>query len=161
MTSPLNACRCSLLATALIATVCTFALPGCRSVCIWGIACQPTVSVHVEGDEEMNGGKAARIVIYQLADDAVFRAASVEEFWREEGAFGDVATARARGLVLYPLEIRLIDVDVEPSTNFIAVAANLRHPEPGAWRHVFPVEDVRGKTLSVRVARGDVVTVIR
>jgi len=110
----------------------------------------------------MNGGNAARVVIYQLADDAAFRAASVDEFWQDDGSVLDDATVgRQRGLVLYPLEIRLIDVELEASTTFIAVAANLRYPEPGGWRHVFPVDDVTGKTLRVRVSEGDVVAVIQ
>ena len=110
----------------------------------------------------MNGGNAARVTIYQLADDAAFREASVEEFWQdEESVLDDAAMGRQRGLVLYPLEIRLIDVDLEASTKFIAVAANLRHPRPGAWRHVFPVDDVTGKTLRVRVSEGEVVAVVQ
>ena len=129
------------------------ALTGCSTSCVIGIGCSPSVDVQVKGEKEMNGGNAASVVIYQLSNDAKFRTTPIEEFWRDdEAVLGDELVGRRREVLMYPLQIRFIEVEVEENTNFIAVAANLRNPEADAWRRIFPVKEVVGERVQVCVA---------
>ena len=141
------------LILALLIVALPLTLTGCSTLCVFGLGCSPSVDVQVKGEEEMNGGNAASVVIYQLSNDAKFRTTPIEEFWRDdEAALGDELVGRRREVLMYPLQIRFIEVEVEESTNFIAVAANLRNPEADAWRRIFPVKEVVGARVQVCVA---------
>ena len=140
-----------ILALLVVASLLTFT--GCGTLCAFGLGCSPSVDVEVEGKEEMNGGNAASVVIYQLSNDAKFRITPIEEFWQDdEAALGDELVGRRREVLMYPLQMRFIEVAVEEKTNFIAVAANLRNPEADAWRRILPVKKVIGARVQVRVA---------
>lgn len=141
------------LILALLVSASSLTLTGCGTLCVFGLGCSPSVDVQVKGEEDMNGGNAASVVIYQLSNDAKFRTTPIEAFWRDdEAALGDELVGRRREVLMYPLQIRFIEVDVEENTNFIAVAANLRNPEADAWRRIFPVKEVVGESVQVRVA---------
>jgi type VI secretion system VasD/TssJ family lipoprotein len=101
----------------------------------------------------MNRGNAASVVIYQLSNDVKFRTAPIEEFWRDdEAALGDELVGRRREVLLYPLQVRLLETEIEENANFIAVAANLRNPKTDAWRRIFPTDEVVGERVQVHVA---------
>lgn len=141
------------LILALLVSVSSLMFAGCGTLCVFGLGCSPSVDVQVQGEEEMNGGNAASVVIYQLSNDAKFRTTPIEEFWRDdEAALGDELVGRRREVLLYPLQIRFIEVAVEEKANFIAVAANLRNPEADGWRRIFPAKEVVGERVQVRVA---------
>jgi type VI secretion system VasD/TssJ family lipoprotein len=59
--------------------------------------------------------------------------------------------ASRREVVLYPDESRTVELTLSDQANYVAVAANLRDPEPDAWRRVFPVDEVKGERLLVQV----------
>jgi len=107
----------------------------------------------MQGNENMNSGNAARLVIYQLSTDAGFRTTPVEAFWRDDkAALGDDLVGRRREVLLYPLQIRFMEVEVEDKANYIAIAANLRKTEGDGWRRIFRLEEVTGERVQIRVA---------
>jgi type VI secretion system VasD/TssJ family lipoprotein len=154
--------RPTFVAVMILVPVLSLALTGCRSLCVFGLGCSPSVEVRVQGEEAMNGGNAASVVIYQLTNDTKFRTTPIEAFWKDdEAALGNEMIGRKREVLMYPLQLRFIDVSLEPKANFVAVAANLRNPESDSWRRIFPVEDIKNETLRVRVDENEVTVSIQ
>lgn len=149
-------------AVMILLPVFSLVLAGCSSLCVFGLGCSPSVEVRVEGEETMNGGNAASVVIYQLTNDTKFRTTPIEAFWKDdEAALGNEMIGRKREVLMYPLQLRFIDVSLEPKANFIAIAANLRNPESDSWRRIFAVEDVKNEILRVRVDENEVTVSIQ
>lgn len=123
-----------------------FVLAGCRSS-------QPVTGMTVAGDADMNnGGNAAVVRVYQLSGDSNFSRASLETFWRDdEQALGGDLIGAKQEILVYPEQEREIDLSLNPDTRFLAIAADLRNPDPVHWRQILDAEEVRGKSVIVRV----------
>jgi type VI secretion system VasD/TssJ family lipoprotein len=99
----------------------------------------------LEGSADSNGGNAVSVGVYQLSSDSRFRRAPVEVFWRDaRSALEEDLVGRPLTVVLYPDERRVLEVDLAEGARFVGVAANLRDPDSGGWRRVYPVGEARG-----------------
>ncbi len=134
-----------------LAPVCVLALAlgGCSRT----LPPPPPTRVVVTGEADLNaGGNAAVVRIYQLAGDAGFQRADLQDFWQsDEQALGDELLGSAREVLLYPDDSETVELALEAGTQFVGFAADLRTPDPDHWRAVYPVDAVRGKAVAVRV----------
>lgn len=113
----------------------------------------PPLVVTVAGGEDLNGGgNAAVLRIYQLGGDANFRRAPVQAFWQDdEQALGAELVSAKREVLLFPGSTETVRIDLADEAQFVAVAADLRAPDPENWRAIYPVSEVRGKAVAVLV----------
>lgn len=107
----------------------------------------------VVGGENLNsGGNAAVLRIYQLAGDANFRRAPVQQFWQDdEQVLGAELVGTKREVLLFPGSSEVVQIDLEDDTEFVAVAADLREPDQEGWRAIYPADEVRGNAVAVLV----------
>lgn len=107
----------------------------------------------VVGGEDLNGGgNAAVLRIYQLAGDANFQRAPVQAFWQDdEQVLGGELISAKREVLLFPGSSEIIRIVLDDQTQFLAVAADLRDPDPDHWRAIYPVREVRGNAMAVIV----------
>jgi type VI secretion system VasD/TssJ family lipoprotein len=135
-------------------TALLFALSGC------GRAPQappppptPPLVVTAVGGENLNsGGNAAVLRIYQLAGDANFRRAPVQQFWQnDEQALGAELVGTKREVLLFPGSSEVVQIDLDDATEFVAVAADFREPDQEGWRAIYPADEVRGSAVAVLV----------
>ncbi|NBB85900.1 MAG: type VI secretion system lipoprotein TssJ [Bacteroidetes bacterium] len=126
--------------------------------------CAPTLSifsgpltVRIVGADDMNGGNAARVYVYELAGDTNFRNTTLSTFWSgQEEALGNELVGTPRQQELWPGETQTLEFEVAEDTQYIGVAANLRSPDGERWRSIHAVEDVKGEEIVVRVGAGRV-----
>jgi type VI secretion system VasD/TssJ family lipoprotein len=113
----------------------------------------PPLTITVAGGEDLNGGgNAAVLRIYQLGGDANFRRAPVQAFWQDdEQALGAELVGTKREVLLFPGSTETVRVDLEDEAAFVAVAADLRDPDPEGWRAIYPADEVRGRAVAVVV----------
>jgi type VI secretion system VasD/TssJ family lipoprotein len=111
------------------------------------------VQVELQGTAGMNaGGNAAIVRFYVLASDAGFRRTPIDAFWQDDAAaLGADLLGPRREILLYPGEREAFQMDPPSGTAFLGIAADLRDPDANAWRVVYPLEEVRGRTLRVAV----------
>lgn len=114
---------------------------------------EPPLTLTAVGGENLNGGgNAAVLRIYQLAGDANFRRAPVQQFWQnDEQALGAELVGTKREVLLFPGSSEVVQLEIEDDTEFVAVAADFRAPDQEGWRAIYPVEEVRGSAMSVLV----------
>lgn len=107
----------------------------------------------VVGEEDLNGGgNAAVLRIYQLAGDANFQRAPVQAFWQnDEQALGGELISAKREVLLFPGSTEDVRIVIDDRAQFLAIAADLRDPDPDNWRAIYPVDAVRGKAMAVLV----------
>ena len=113
----------------------------------------PPLTVTVVGGDDLNGGgNAAVLRIYQLAGDANFRRAPVQAFWQnDEQALGAELVGAKREVLLFPGSTEVVRIELDDEAQFVAVAADLRAPDPEHWRAIYPVGEVRSKAVAVVV----------
>ena len=110
------------------------------------------VTLTIVGGAEMNaGGNAAVVKVYPLRGTSMLLGTIVESFWREGGSVGDDLAGAPQEVLVYPGESTTITVDLPADTPYLGLAADLRSPEPDAWRTTFEAPAVRGKTVTVTV----------
>ncbi|MEP0548442.1 MAG: type VI secretion system lipoprotein TssJ [Rhodothermales bacterium] len=114
---------------------------------------EPPLTVTVVGGSDLNGGgNAAVLRIYQLAGDANFQRAPVQAFWQsDEQVLGSELLGAKREVLLFPESTEIVRIVLDEKTQFLAIAADLRDPDPDHWREIYPVSDVRGKAMAVVV----------
>ncbi len=114
---------------------------------------EPPLTVTVVGEEDLNGGgNAAVLRIYQLAGDANFQRAPVQAFWQnDEQALGGELISAKREVLLFPGSTEDVRIVIDDRAQFLAIAADLRDPDPDNWRAIYPVDAVRGKAMAVLV----------
>ena len=149
--------RCSLprvLAVLLVASAFAF-VSGCRSAAPPPPPPppEPPLTVTVVGGTDLNGGgNAAVLRIYQLAGDANFQRAPVQAFWQgDEQILGSELLGAKREVLLFPGSTEIVRLVLDDNAQFLAVAADLRDPDPDHWRAIYPVADVRGSAMAVVV----------
>ena len=113
----------------------------------------PPLQVVIVGESELNGGGNAAVVrIYQLAGDANFRRAPVQSFWQDdEAALRDELLSGKREVLLFPDATEEVEIALDDRTQFVGFAADLRDPDPDHWRAIYPVDEVRGGAVAIRV----------
>ena len=110
------------------------------------------LTVRIVGTDDMNGGNAARVYVYELSGDTNFRNTTLSTFWSgQEEALGNELVRPPRQQLLYPGETQTLEFEVAEGTQYIGVAADLRNPDRERWRSVHPVEDVEGEEIVVEV----------
>lgn len=114
---------------------------------------EPPLTVTVVGGSDLNGGgNAAVLRIYQLAGDANFQRAPVQAFWQsDEQVLGSELLGAKREVLLFPESTEIVRIVLDDKTQFLAIAADLRDPDPDHWREIYPVSAVRGKAMAVVV----------
>jgi len=116
------------------------------------------LTVRLVGADDMNGGNAARVYVYELSGDTNFRNTALSTFWSDpEEALGNELVRPARQQLLYPGETQTLEFEVAEGTQYIGITADLRNPERERWRSVHPVEDVKGEEIVVQVGANHVV----
>lgn len=139
-----------------IANRCTLVVLVCALLLVSGCSSALNIfsgplTVRLQGQEDMNGGNAARVHIFELAGETNFRTATVSKFWRDtKGTLGG-ELINAREELLYPNETKTVEFEVAEKTKFIGIAANLRNPDREQWRSIHPVEEVKGEEIAVTV----------
>ena len=104
-----------------------------------------------------SGGNAVVLQIYQLADADPFTLIPVEEFWLDgDDVFAGTVLSR-REVLLYPEEVRALDLTIEPSATHVGVAADFRAPSLDGWRVVLPASRVVANGLGVLVGNDSLV----
>ncbi len=113
----------------------------------------PPTILTLTGTADLNaGGNAAVVRIYQLAGDANFQRASVQDFWQsDEQALGSELISGKREVLLFPNTTETIELALDDRAQFVGFAVDLRTPDPDHWRAIYPVGDVRSKAVAVRV----------
>ena len=113
----------------------------------------PPLMMTVVGGEDLNGGgNAAVLRIYQLSGDANFRRAPVQAFWQDdEQALGAELVSAKREVLLFPGSTETVQIDLADDAAFVAIAADLRDPDPENWRAIYPADEVRGQAVGVVV----------
>jgi len=115
------------------------------------------LTVRIVGADDMNGGNAARVYVYELAGDTNFRNTTLSTFWSgQEEALGNEIVGAPRQQELWPGETQTLEFEVAEDTQYIGVAANLRSPDGERWRSIHAVEEVKGEEIVVRVGAGRV-----
>lgn len=110
------------------------------------------VPIIVTGEPDLNGGgNAALVYVYQLADDAGFRAAPHESFWQAPAELLGETLLGTNQVQLFPNASETLTVELQPGTRFLGVAANLRDPDRDNWRAVYSVEEVAQNPIQVTV----------
>ena len=120
------------------------------------------VTLTIVGGTDMNaGGNAAVVKVYPLRGTSMLLGTVVESFWREGGSVGDDLAGAPQEVLVYPGESTTITVDLPADTPFLGLAADLRSPEPDAWRTTFEAPAVRGRTVTVTVGARALATAVR
>lgn len=110
------------------------------------------LTVRLTGTDDMNGGNAARVYVYELSGDTNFRNTTRSTFWSgQEEALGNELVRPPRQQLLYPGEMQTLEFEVAEGTRYIGVAVDLRNPDRERWRSVHSVEDVEGEEVVVEV----------
>lgn len=113
---------------------------------------EPTV-IELSGTADMNaGGNAAIVRVYLLTSDAAFRRTPIQDFWQDDAAaLGADLVGTKREILLYPGDRESMQLTPGADVAFIGFAADLRNPDPNAWRAIHPVDDLRGRRVAVTV----------
>lgn len=113
----------------------------------------PTLTATIVGEADLNGGGNAAVVrLYPLAGDANFRRAPVQSFWQnDEAALGEELVSAKREVLLFPGTNEAVELPLDDRAQFVGIAADLRDPDPDHWRAIYPVDEVRGQNVSIRV----------
>jgi len=121
---------------------------------LFGAGCSGPIQMAITSDDAMNEGNALTAVYAQLTGVAAFEGASYVSFWENDNAAlaGDLAAPKQR-IVLYPGRETTLEIRPTKGTMFIGIAANYRSPDPEGWRMIFPVEEVKGKTIRLTADR--------
>lgn len=110
------------------------------------------LTVRLIGEEDMNGGNAARVYVYELSGETNFRNTTLSTFWSSnEEALSNELIATPQQRLLYPNETQTLEFEVSEETRYIGIAADLRNPDREQWRSVHSVEEVEGEEIVVRV----------
>ena len=118
------------------------------------VSCKGPVELALRANEDMNNDAAVRVVYVQLTNNARFNQLTPVEFWANDNAalLGDLAAAKEE-IRLSPGDTETIQVELAETTNFLGVAAGYSNPQSDGWRLSFPVGEIRGATITVRLAR--------
>ena len=102
-------------------------------------------------DEPSGPVSAAVVRVYQLANDANFRGATLESFWQDDrqALGGELVTSAEKQL--YPGAQETLDLQIREGVRFVGVAANLRHADRERWRKVYPAARMCGEEVTVTV----------
>lgn len=106
------------------------------------------VRVTIDSDESLNpdvDGEPLSVVvrIYQLSERPPFATASPRQLWRDgDGVLGDTLLSR-RELTLLPGESKVDIAALEPSAQFVGVAAFFRNTASADWQVLFDAESLR------------------
>lgn len=115
-------------------------------------ACSRPIQLTLRGEQDMNmGGNAAVVRIYQLSNRAGFERTSIEALWQSDEAIARDLVGRREEVMLYPGQEESIELELEKATRFIGIAANLREPYLDTWREIYPVDHVRGRSMTIDV----------
>lgn len=133
-------------------------VPLALSLLLWG-GCSSSLNIFsgpltmtITGQEDMNGGNAARVRVYELSGESSFRNTPLSTFWRDdEQALGSELVRPPHEVLLYPNENKTLEFEVAEGTKFIGVAANLRNPDRGQWRAIYSVEEIKDGDVSIAV----------
>lgn len=141
-----------LLRTLSLLSLAGLLLVGCRRAQLPPPPPAP-LAVTVVGEADLNGGGNAAVVrIYQLAGDANFRRAPVQTFWQnDEQALGSELLSGKREVLLFPDATETVELTLDDRAQFVGFAADLRDPDPDHWRAIYPIGEVRGGSVEVRV----------
>ena len=116
---------------------------------------------NLNSTDETPGGNAAVVRIYQLSNDNKFRTVTLEAFWEDDrAALGNEMVSRQQ-LQLYPDSFERLEIELEETTRFIGVAADLRRPDHERWREVYALSDLMGKRITVEVSRDRVAITVQ
>lgn len=117
-----------------------------------GLFSSGPLEVSIRGQDDMNGGNAARVRIYQLAGETSFRNTPLSSFWRnDEQALGRELLSAPHEIQLFPNDETTVELEVAEKTQYIGIAADLRDPDRDQWRVIRPLDELRGETVTVTV----------
>ena len=120
---------------------------------LFSLGCKGPIELAISGDDDMNEGNAVTVVYFQLTSNATFVNAPAATFWENDNAAlaSDLAIAKQK-LVLYPGRQETIEVTLAKDASYLGLAANYRNPDPQGWRVIYPVDEVKGKKISLTVS---------
>ena len=143
----------------LLAIVIVFGLSGCG---ILRSGPPKPVGVTLVGEANLNDGNAAVVRLYALGGDANFTRVPPGPFWQDDRtALGDELIGAPREVVLFPDTSEDVAFTLDPTAQFVGVAANLRSPDADLWRAIVSAEALRGKALHVTVGRSSLTLEVR
>ena len=135
----------------LLTTVLIFGLAGCG---ILRSGPPRPLGVTLVASSDLNDGNAAVVRLYALGGDANFTRVPPGAFWRDDhAALADELIGVPREIVLFPETTEDVAFALDPTAQFVGVAANLRNPDADRWRAIVSAETLRGKALRVTVGR--------
>lgn len=135
-----------------------------RSRAVWGASfvllflslfsagCGGPLEMALSGTSDLNsGGNAAVVRVYELSGTSNFRTTPLGRFWQDDqSALGDQYVDHQQFL-LYPNQVEQVSLDVNDETLYIGIAADLREPDQDQWRVLYPIDELKGKEVSVSV----------
>ncbi len=125
-------------------------------------SCSGPIQLSVSGTDDVNDGNAVTVVYFQLSSSSTFESAPPAEFWRDGNAVlsGSVVGQEHR-FVLGPGEERSIEIEPRDEASYIGFAADYRSPQGNDWKHIFSVEELKGKSIALTVARNRLIVEVQ
>ncbi|WP_110687081.1 type VI secretion system lipoprotein TssJ [Salinicola aestuarinus] len=110
------------------------------------------VRVTVDADASVNPGADGEplsvvVRVYQLTERTAFTTASPRQLWREGEAVLGNALVSEREITLLPGEDKVDVAALDPTTQFVGVAAFFRNTISGEWQALFAATELRNDGL--------------
>lgn len=106
------------------------------------------------GTQEMNGGNALEVVLFQLSNNAAFENTPAVSFWENDNAAlaNDLVSTKQK-YTLFPESDQTVEIKPVKGALYVGIAANYRFPSEQGWRVIYAIDEVKGKT--VRLTAGE------
>lgn len=123
--------------------------------------------LNVVGTPDLNStdaetsGNAVVVQIFELTNETNFRDVTLETFWRGNVEALGAELVNSRQLLLYPNTNQTVEITPEEQTQFIGVAADFRQPDREQWRRLYPVEELRGQSVTVEIGKNKITFEVR
>jgi len=125
---------------------------------ILGCSTSRQLSIHISGDEKLNGGGyAVEVCIFQLKSDTNFLLSTVESFWRDYKDYASDLVELPIKIMLKPQERKLYKFSISNETKFIGAAANFYSPDKKGWRQAYPISSKHRGEILVLVGYDNIV----
>ncbi len=122
-------------------------------IAVTATACKGPMELAFIGTQEMNGGNALEVVLFQLSSNAAFENTPAVSFWENDNAAlaGDLVSAKQK-YTLFPESSQTLEIKPVKGALYVGIAANYRFPDAQGWRVIYAVDEIKGK--AVRLTAG-------
>jgi len=119
------------------------------------LACKGPIELAMTADSDMHDNNSIKVIYVQLINNATFSDLTPEDFWADDNdaLTRDLVSGFKRDLFLKPGEERKIEVKLVKGANYLGLAAGYEEPDQRRWRVIYPVDEVKGKTIKLTFAR--------